>query len=545
MKKQGKLELTWVGKDERPRLEPRVLVEDPAKSYGDPKSENMLIFGDNLLALKALEQDFVGRIKCIYIDPPFNTQQAFEHYDDGLEHSVWLTMMRDRIELLHSLLSSDGTLCIHIDDNELGYLIVLVDEIFGRRNRAYTVAFKQSSVSGPKSINPGLVTTHSTILIYAKDKAQWAPEKVYVPKARDSRYNNFIINGEKDCSEWSIVSLRQALASAEGCTISDLKKTYPQKELLEARLEEFVLSDPSRVVRTARLAPKDINQSCRALLTESKTNPGRVYKGSRPGKSDVYFLNGEQLVFYSAKAKMIGANWVTGEAASTMWDDLLSNNLHNEGQVTFPNGKKPEALLHRILDMCTSENDWVLDSFGGSGTTGAAAHKMRRRWILVELGGHCDTHILPRMARVVDAKDDSGITEAVAWRGGGGFKYYRLAESLLVRDMALSTKDHPVYVINPRYDETLLIRGICKIAGFKYRNEGRLHGVSSENRFLHITTRLVTQMYLDSLAEDIDKDQSLVVYCTRRIGKLTVPDNIEIRKIPRDLLDKCDFEEDK
>ncbi|HOO52254.1 MAG TPA: site-specific DNA-methyltransferase, partial [Alphaproteobacteria bacterium] len=142
-------------------------------------------------------------------------------------------------------------------------------------------------------------------------------------------------------------------------------------------------------------------------------------------------------------------------------------------------------------------------------------------------------------------EDQGGISKAVEWKGGGGFKYYRLAESMLVRDKALSTKEHPVYVINPRYDETLLIKSICKIAGFTYRNEGRLHGVSSENRFLHITTRLVTQIYLDSLSEDIDKNQSLVVYCTRRIGKLTVPDNIEIRKIPRDLLDKCDFEEDK
>jgi adenine-specific DNA-methyltransferase len=173
------------------------------------------------------------------------------------------------------------------------------------------------------------------------------------------------------------------------------------------------------------------------------------------------------------------------------------------------------------------------------------AQKTGRRWIMCELGEHCHTHIIPRLKKVVDGSDQGGISEAVGWKGGGGFKYYRLAESLLVRDKELSTKDHPVYVINPRYSETLLIRGICKIAGFKYRNDGRLHGISSENRFLHVTTRLVTQMYLDSLAEDIAKNQSLVIYCTRRVGKLSVPVSIEIRKIPRDLLEKCDFEEDK
>ena len=139
----------------------------------------------------------------------------------------------------------------------------------------------------------------------------------------------------------------------------------------------------------------------------------------------------------------------------------------------------------RVLEIASKPDDWVLDSFGGSGTTGAVAHKMGRRWIMVELGEHCHTHIIPRMKKVVAGTDQGGISEAVGWKGGGGFKYYRLAESLLVRDKELSTKDHPVYVINPRYDETLLIRGICKIAGFKYRNDGRLHGISSENRFLH------------------------------------------------------------
>lgn len=170
---------------------------------------------------------------------------------------------------------------------------------------------------------------------------------------------------------------------------------------------------------------------------------------------------------------------------------------------------------------------------------------MGRKWIMCELGEHCHTHIIPRMKKVIDGTDQGGISKAVNWKGGGGFKYYRLAESLLVKDKDLSTDKHPVYIINPKYDDTLLIKSICKIENFRYRKVGRLHGISSEQRFLHVTTRLLTQAYLESLAEDIGKDQSLLIYCTRKSRNLKLPDNVEIKKIPKNLLEKCDFEEDK
>src|SRR5690606_21275682 len=202
MSKQ-KLELTWIDKEKRPKLEPRILLEDPEKSYhakhrvtDNDIFDNRLIFGDNLLALKALEQEFSGKVKCVYIDPPFNTQQAFEHYDDGYEHSIWLGLIRDRTEALRRLMSDDGTLFVHIDDNELGYLIVLLDEVFGRANRIGVVTFKQSSASGPKAVNPGLVTTNNYLLYYAKDKSAWSPNRVFVPGPRDDRYSKFIENYE-------------------------------------------------------------------------------------------------------------------------------------------------------------------------------------------------------------------------------------------------------------------------------------------------------------------------------------------------------------
>ena len=180
MEHTGRLELTWVDKYQEKVIEPRILVEDKEKSYGDPHSENMLIHGDNLIALQALQQDYAGKIKCIYIDPPFNTGQAFDNYDDGLEHSIWLSLIRNRVLLLHSLLSDGGTLFVHIDDNEMPYLIVLLDEIFGRNNRISIVTFKQASATGHKAINPGIVSVTNFVIIYAKDKTQWRPKVIEI-----------------------------------------------------------------------------------------------------------------------------------------------------------------------------------------------------------------------------------------------------------------------------------------------------------------------------------------------------------------------------
>jgi adenine-specific DNA-methyltransferase len=538
---RGKLELTWVGKDERPRLEPRVLVEDPAKSYGDPNSENMLIYGDNLLALRALEQDFAGQFKCIYIDPPFNIGAAQEHYDDNLEHSLWLSIMRDRLDILKSLLSPRGAIFIHIDDSELGYLLALADEVLGRSNRVSVVTFKQGSATGHKSINPGCVSTTNFVLIYARHKEQWAPNRLFTSRERNKRYNQFIVGRDEPFSQWRFTTLARAFAEALGVPTLKAKKVIPD---YETRLTDFVMKHADSVVQLARPDYSGVGAAARDAIDQSKRVPREVVHLPRTGHPDMYFLRGERILFYADTLKIIDGQVVTGEPLTTLWDDIPSHNLHNEGGVEFPKGKKPEALIKRVVELTTAPGDWVLDSFAGSGTTGAAANKLGRRWVMVELREHCDTHIVPRLRRVIDGVDDSGISKAVGWKGGGGFKYYRLAETLLVQDKDLSAKGHPVYIVNPRYDSKMLIRAICKIEGFRYRNEGRLHGVSSENRFLHVTTQLLTQAYLDSLVSDVRLEQSLLVYCTRRSRNLVVPDNVEVKKIPRDLLDKCDYAEE-
>lgn len=188
MKNRQKLELTWIGKDNYPKLEPRILIEDPERSYGDKNSENMLIFGDNLLALKALEQDFAGKIKCIYIDPPYNTGNAFEHYDDGVEHSLWLSLIKPRLELLRALLSDNGSLWISIDDDESHYLKVLCDEIFGRRNFVANVIWEKKYTIANDA--KWFSDNHDHILVYAKNKDGWRPNKLPRTSKMDKAYKN-------------------------------------------------------------------------------------------------------------------------------------------------------------------------------------------------------------------------------------------------------------------------------------------------------------------------------------------------------------------
>jgi adenine-specific DNA-methyltransferase len=536
MQKKGKLELTWVDKyDEEKPVEPRILLEDPEKSYGDPGSENMLIHGDNLIALQALQQDFAGKIKCIYIDPPFNTGQAFENYDDNLEMSIWLNLMRRRLQLLHSLLRDDGTLFVHIDDSYLPYLTILLDEIFGRSNRLYLVTFKQGSATGHKAINPGMVTTTNFVLVYSKVKAEWNPNRIFTDRGgRDKRYGNYIENIEDNYENWRITTLTEAFASSLQVSVKEARaiiKNEPQK------IDEFVRDHCESVIQLVNPDYKSVGATTREFIDKSNAEPDRIFVQKRDGLSDIILIRGKRIIFYKNKLKKIDGRYVTGEPLTTLWDDLLSNNLHNEGGVDFPKGKKPEALIKRCFEIATNEGDWVLDSFLGSGTTAAVAHKMNRRWIGIEMGNQAYTHCKKRLDAVIDDTDTSGISKAVNWQGGGGYHFYELAPSLLVKNDKL-----PVYQINPTYTFEMLCEAICKIEGFKYRPQDVFHGHSSEKRFIHVTTEFVNAEYIRSLSQHLDEGQSLLIYATKIQSDMMLPDNIEVKKIPKDLLDKCNFE---
>ena len=546
MNKRTRLELTWIGKEERPRLEPRILLEDPELSYhaahrvteGDI-FDNRLIFGDNLLALKALEQEFTGKVKCVYIDPPFNTQQAFEHYDDGVEHSIWLGLIRDRLEIVKRLLANNGTLFVHIDDNELGYLIVLLDEVIGRSNRISVITFKQGSATGHKSINPGVVNTSNFLVIYAKNKALWKPNRIFTARAeRDKRYGQFIENYEEPFSAWQFITLSKAFATTLQLPERGLKKALGTD--YEEKLSQFVADNAARVVRLARPDYNAVSGDARAKIDASRSNKNEVMLLNRDGYSGMYFVGGERILFYSDKLKLIDGQYVAGEPLTSIWDDVLSNNLHNEGGVEFPKGKKPEALIKRCFDLATNPGDLVLDSFSGSGTTGAVAHKMGRRWIMVELGEHCHTHIIPRLKKVIDNEDQGGISKAVNWRGGGGFRYYRLAPSLLEKDKWGN------WVINQTYNAAMLAEALCKLEGFTYAPSDAIywqHGHSTEQDFIYVTTASLTHEQLQELSDEVGPERSLLVLCTAFRGRGDYA-NLTVKKIPRQVLSRCEWGHD-
>ena len=401
-----------------------LLEEVSEHSSGEGDTGNMLIQGDNLEALKALLPFFAARVKCIYIDPPFNTGQAFENYDDNMEHTIWLGLMYARFDMHRELLCEAGTIAIHLDDEELAYGIAMLDEIFGRRNRVNLVTFRQGAAVGHKAINPGLVTVTNYIVIYAKDRqGAWRSNRVFTRRGRDTRYASFIENLDEPYSGWRLIPLSKAFGSARGMSAREAKKSL--EDHYEGALNDFVLENADRVIRTARPDYDGVGQATRNLIVESRKSPQQVFLQRREDYSDIYLCNGERWLFYRDKLKDIDGERVAGEPLTNLWDDLLSNNLHNEGGVKFPKGKKPEALVRRVLELYSDEGDLVLDSFLGSGTTAAVAHKMGRRYIGIEMGDHASQLCAPRLKRVIEG-EQGGISKGVGWRGGGGFRFYRL-----------------------------------------------------------------------------------------------------------------------
>lgn len=535
----NKLELTWYGKDEPIRVEPRLLIENTALSNtaADPDTQNMLIHGDNLLALKALESKFAGQVKCIYIDPPFNTGQAFENYDDNLEMSIWLDLMRSRLQIIHTLLKDDGTLFVHIDDQNLPYLTLLLDEIFGKQNRLYLITFKQGAATGHKAINPGCVTTTNFILIYSKSKEHWHPNRLYTNRgSRDKRYGNFITNINDPFPSWNLITLTEAFAEERKLSIKEARafiKSYPEQ------MDQFVLEHCESVIQLVNPDYNSVGAETRAMIDESRNKPNEILRQVRDGYSDIYLLNGKRIIFYRDKLKKVDGEYVPGEPLTTLWDDLLSNNLHNEGGVNFPKGKKPEALIKRCIELSSDLGDIVLDSFLGSGTTAAVAHKMKRRWIGIEMGKQAYTHCKPRIDDAIANNDASGITKSVDWQGGGGYRFYEVAPTLINKDA------FDEYVINEDYDANMLAAAVALHEGFHYQPDGELfwkQSVGNENSYLFVTTRHLNSTYLDSIKDTMEEGEYLIIACRsfdRGLDKAY--DNIAVKKIPQMLLERCEF----
>ncbi|MFC0708907.1 site-specific DNA-methyltransferase [Azorhizophilus paspali] len=521
MSEKTRLELTWIGKDKRPRLEPRILIEDKALSYraeastplqGDlladerPPSfhDNLLIQGDNLLALKALESKYAGEVKCVFIDPPYNTGSAFTHYDDGLEHSLWLTMMRDRLEIIRNLLADEGSLWITIDDNEAHYLKVLCDEVFGRRNFVANIVWQKRT---SRENRAAVGSAHDHLLIYAKCGAvDWKSTRQLLP-ANNAGYAN---PDNDPRGEWRSIPF-----SAQGHRPNQMYK-------IKTASGDFV--DPPKGRCWGATEP--------VYLEYLKDN--RVYfPNGGAGKPRIKQFRGEE----------------KGLVPMTWWDaEFAGDNEAAKKEILalFPDDEpfgtpKPEQLLERVIHIATRPGDLVLDSFAGSGTTGAVAHKMGRRWIMVELGEHCHTHIVPRLRKVIDGEDQGGISKAVNWQGGGGFRYLRLAPSLLKKDQWGN------WVINPAYNAEMLAEAMCKHMGFTYapsQTHYWMHGHSSETDFIYVTTGSLSHDQLRLIGEEVGSERSLLICCKAFMADAEAFPNLTLKKIPRAILGKCEWDHD-
>lgn len=533
MQKTGKLELTWVGKYDEQIIEPRILVEDPSKSYGDSDSENMLIHGDNLIALKALEQKYAGQIKCIYIDPPYNTGSAFEYYDDGLEHSIWLQMMRERLKCLRTLLHSQGFLCCQIDDSESHYLKVILDELFGRENYLTTLYVR---VRYPDKTLKSDMDFHKEIeqvLVYRKEYGA-IPNFDYDTVG----FDKFIYEVEE-------------LAPGTETVLGGKKTiifTKDQYRIVKKSVgDEFGLKE---VWATGTIL--DGNSSGRFFrdyLTGryQADGYGVLYKvyGIGDDRYDYRYFTGPQKegatkgkYYQGVPVEKLESTSIERKNPINGFYDLAGSfgNCRHEGDVGFRGGKKPEILIQMLLKFFSNEGDIVLDSFLGSGTTIAVAHKMRRRWIGIELGEHAYSLCKTRIDNVING-DSTGASKEELWQGGGGYHFYELAPSLLVKHPKL-----PIYQINPEYTFDMVCQAICKIEGFTYAPSDRMHGYSSEHRFIHITEEFVNAEYVKSIGSTLGEGQSVLIYGSKVQSDMRLPDNVEVKRIQTDLPKKCSFE---
>jgi len=511
-KNQSRLELTWINKEVRARPEPRILLENSNQSFHAGRRfsdndifDNVLIYGDNLLALKALESEYSGAIDCVYIDPPYNTGAAYTHYDNGIEHSLWLSLIRDRLEILKRLLSKHGSIWISIDADEAHYLKVLCDEVFGRANFIDEVIWQRAY--SPINLKKTLSRSHDTILVYARDADTLAFGKLPRSEEANARY----LNPDND---------PRGLWKSSDLSVGPI---------VPEQVYEIVLPSGRKVMPPAgycwRLSKDRLDDYIR---------DNRIWFGTKGNSVPAI--------------KRFLSEVKEGITPMTLWlRTEVGDNQEAKREARVFNDKevfdtpKPERLIQRILQLATKPGDLVLDSFAGSGTTGAVAQKMGRRWIMVELGEHIHTHIIPRLKRVIEGTDQGGISRIEHWKGGGGFRYYKLAPSLLEKDKWGN------WVINKEYNAAMLAEALCKLEGFTYAPSDSIywqHGHSTERDFIYVTTAHLTHDQLQQLSDEVGPERSLLVLCTAFRAKADQTSNLTVKKIPKAVLSRCEWGHD-
>ncbi|MDF9412412.1 site-specific DNA-methyltransferase [Brevibacillus laterosporus] len=560
-----KLELTWLGKERQRKIEPRLLLKDEKKSNleQDNETENMLIHGDNLLALKALEKNYTGEIQCIYIDPPYNTGSAFEHYDDNFEHSIWLDLMSYRLKSLRKLLKETGSIWIQIDDDEQAYLKVLCDQIFGRNNFVNMISVNMKNTSGASGggEDKRLKKNCEYILIYAKD---YSKLRTFKPTYVYEDISNVVEDYRKQNKSWKYTSVlvnegeKQFLAETVdgsgkpikiynrvGAEVKSIKQLMKEEDLTEAQAylkystQLFQTTNAQSSIRTRVWEEAEKHEEKTDIISieyipQSGKNFGQLYEQFYKGGKFRLFVwlrdTSEEINGTLYKKDKLGTYWdVTGDM----------KNLTKEGKVQFPNGKKPEKLIQQVLEMATNEGDLVLDSFLGSGTTAAVAHKMGRKWIGIEMGEQAYTHCKVRLDLVIAGDDTNGITKSVDWQGGGGYNFYELAPSLINID------SFGEEIINKEYSPEMLAAAVAIHEGYTYSPSDEVfwkQSKANEKSYLYVTTRYINEPYINSIHETMEEGEYLVIASKSFDESVTkLFSNITVKKIPQSLLNDCEY----
>ena len=505
----NKLELTWFGKDEPMHIEPRLLIENTelSNTTADPDTENILIHGDNLLALKALESKYAGKVKCIYIDPPYNTGYAFDHYDDNMEHSIWLNLMKARLEVLKRLLSKDGSIWVNLDDNEVHYCKVMMDEIFGRSNFLCDLAWEKRYSPPPDTKEFGYI--HDHILIYRKSP-DFTRNLLPFTDEQTGRYKN---PDNDPRGPWKAMDYT--------CRFTAQQRPNLYYPIIQPITGEEIWPKETRVWANSK-------EEHEKNVRENRLWWGVNGKNSVPAKKN--FLSDIQ------QGMMPMSLWHYDFAGTNQDAKKESMKLFGANPFDTP---KPERLIELVLSIASNQGDLVLDSFLGSGTTAAVAHKMGRRYIGIEMGDHAYTHCKTRLDKVIAGDDNGGITKSTNWQGGGGYRFYELAPSLINEDT------FGEYVINSEYDADMLAAAVALHEGFTYQPNSDMfwkQSVGNEKSYLFVTTRHLNSTFLDSIKDSMEDDEYLIIACRSfESGLDKAYDHITLKKIPQMLLSRCEF----
>lgn len=394
----------------------------------DEQCNGLMISSENFQALNLLREKFAEQVKCVYIDPPYNTGGDDFVYKDNYQESSWLSCLYDRLLLTKPFFKEGGSIAVSIDIKELDKLIALMDMTIGSENRKANITVRRASLTGAKVINPGLVNISENVVMYANGNGKWNPQRAYREcgiNFKKTRYKSFILNKEQGFEKWEISTVLEVFAKTKNIPKSQLVKVLGDS--YEDELYKFMMDNAASICRLAALDEDSVGNDVLDLKKISLDNPDIIYHLQREDCNDYYVINGQAILFFKDRLRKVGDKIVPVEPVSDIWDDVLPNDIHNEGGVVLKKGKKPEKLVDRIFESTTQKGDLVLDYFAGSGTSGAVSLKSGRKFINVEVNEYFDTIPLRRIKNTLHG-DTSGVTDKYEWKGGGIVKYIRLEQ---------------------------------------------------------------------------------------------------------------------